>query len=201
MADIEGSDSGESQDRAHLLIGRFMDDWSDLEFALNWAVWRLLEMNHLVIASALTVNMGVRDKINLVGTCLNFGLRNAPDLQREAAKLMEKIGDRAGDRNIAAHTSFTSHPRGVEFRQIKAKGRFDAPSLVWTEDDFDQKAIAMADLAERLAPLTTEALKHRTPMPIDFDGPQESPKPREEARALGFWDFLLNPHLEDPGSR
>lgn len=198
LAGIEDSDSDPDEDRAHMLVGRFMSHWSLLEFSLNEAVWTLLGVDHIAPAVALGVNMTMREKINFVRTCLNHDLEQQPELPKTAAKVMDRIGDRNGDRNIVAHNGFDAHPKGVAFKLIKAKGRLSAPVIVWTVADFEQKSLDMMNLSDALRSLADEAVKHRTPHPLPL-GEQPLPQPpTQETGPRGFWDFLLPQHPEDP---
>lgn len=148
-------------ERAFQLIGAFMSDWSELESHLNDAVAALLEIDDLVLATALAVNMGCRDKLNLVRTLLDLEFTSDSERGKAAHKLLNKIGDRNGDRNLVAHTPFISKPNGVLFHVVKAKGKLAIPNVLWTADDFTAKRWEMFALGRELKATVALALETR----------------------------------------
>lgn len=147
--------------RAFRLIGEFMYHWAALERALNSGVAQLLQIDSALDQAILTTNMSVREKLNVLRTRLILShTKDGPEWKR-LNKLIDRIGDRNDDRNIVAHTSFAPHPKGVLFYQIKAKGQFSIPDLVWSESEFDVRMEKMSALKEQLSEAVATARRRR----------------------------------------
>jgi hypothetical protein len=59
----------------------------------------------------------------------------------ELNKSLRELADYSASRNMIAHDPFrpNSAATGVEFLTVKAKGRFELPSVVWNADRFQQE--------------------------------------------------------------
>lgn len=138
-----------------------MSSWASLEFQLNNAVERFLGLKG-IHGAILSHNIQIRDKQNIIRTFFDLYCGNDKAWMKSACKVMERIGSCNSDRNTVAHTPFVPRDNGsVEFLVVKAKGRLDIPTVIWSQDAFDAKEAEMEDLSRELDGLMDECIKRR----------------------------------------
>lgn len=139
-------DPNDTTVQAQYLVGRFMYHWGNMEFALNRALGKALELNSpqtFIVAR----NMQLRDKVNALKTLIDLG---GPTIAgARVIKALVALANLANDsRNIVAHEAFwpTTDGKAVEFARIQAKGKFKVPDTVWTPEDFEDKFSRLIEL-------------------------------------------------------
>lgn len=135
---------------AFRLVGEFMFGWAHLESVLNRGVGRVLHMDSPLNQAILTANMSVREKLSVLRTALLLPVVKNSDEWVSLNKLMDRISNRADDRNTVAHTVFSPHPKGLIFHPVKAKREFSIPDIVWTAREFSDKRTDMTLLTADL---------------------------------------------------
>lgn len=195
-------------DEAYRQVGRFMSAWAFLESELNAGIRTLSGLGSMESA-IITANMQVRDKINALRTLLV--LFSLEEDEKAAERLMTKIGNMSKDRNTVAHTMFWPQEKGsgVEFSRIKARGKLETLSVIWSAKQFDEKVARMHELQHQLkdavksaarlrqAWLRHTASKHPKPNLSALSGLTIDPTPTEGSRLQGLAG-LLSLHIQEP---
>ena len=140
------------------LVGEFMFYFAALEGSLNSGVRELLHIKGLE-GLVITANIQMRDKVAIVRTILAMQGTKSEEWRTNANLLLNEIVKLSEDRNKIAHNFFAPEDGGgVQIYTVKAKGRFELPTLVWSKDDFNDKAQRAANCAERLKQTVAAAL-------------------------------------------
>lgn len=195
-------------DEAYRQVGRFMSAWAFLESQLNVGIRTLSGLDSMESA-IITANMQVRDKINALRTLLV--LFSLAEDEKAAGRLMAKIENMSKDRNTVAHTMFWPQKKGsgVEFSRIKARGKLETLSVVWSTKQFDEKVARMHELQDQLKDAVKSAAKLRRawlrlqastrPKPnlSALSGLTIDPTPTEGSRLQGLVG-LLSFHIQEP---
>lgn len=118
---------------AHANVGRFLFNWAALEQKLADALEIGLKLDPIGVA-ILVGNTQLRDKLNILKT-----LAHVYDhaQSREIIKTLDAIGNYSTIRNMMAHDLHGARGDKVQFFRIRAKGRFDMPKTMWSDDDFE----------------------------------------------------------------
>ena len=149
-----------TQDTACLLVGRFIQDWSFVEFEINKDIQKLVGLESLE-GPILTANMQVRDKIFALKTLLHVFAANDAD-RAVSVEILKRASDMSAHRNTVAHNMFWRHEGGgVEFSITKAKGKLSFPNVIWSESDFAEKTAAMAAIKGELKAAVATATRFR----------------------------------------
>jgi hypothetical protein len=111
-------------------------------------------------------------------------------MKEEFDKVLIKIADYSPTRNMIAHSMFVGAVggSGVEFHIVRARGKLDVPSIVWTHADF---ANAQAKLLR-----FGQAVDH---IRITVHAFRDDP-PRYSERLAELADRLIRPLREPPHS-
>jgi hypothetical protein len=113
------------------LVGQFLQAWSAMELSLENAIGAALNIESIKLW-ILSANLRFRDKTNILRTLVDVS--SFPQEEKDRTKLkIRKLADRAGGRNMIAHNPFAPDDtgKGVKFLTVKARGDYDAPSVVW----------------------------------------------------------------------
>ncbi len=122
--------------RCVALVGEFLRRWSELENALNTALAVAMKLDD-TMRLILSVNMQFRDKIHTLRTIVDTSSMSADEKSKYKDRL-QKIADAGPLRNRMAHENFSSDKdgKGVVFFQVKAKGNFSNPEIIWSVAEF-----------------------------------------------------------------
>jgi len=180
------------------LVGKFMWNWSYLEFVMNQSLAKLVPIDGTLQAAILTTNLGVRDKLKTIKTLLNLYLGEKTDAGKAACKVVEKIGDLNDNRNTVAHTYFTPHAKGVEFHVVKASGAISFPNTVWTDSEFQERITKMTDAGEALQQVVRQAMSRWEYKKLVDEG---RASPSAYMTALALLAHPATPPLGDPDSQ
>src|ERR1700733_9074154 len=114
------------------LVGRFFYHWSQLEFTINRAIWKLFDVAALE-GLIITSNLQLRDRLHIVNTALQFKGRSQDEVwKRRVRKTINRIGRLGGNRNFLAHTMFSATTTGhVDFFHVEARGSLNLPDTLW----------------------------------------------------------------------
>ena len=119
------------------LVGRFFYHWSQLEFTINRAIWKLFDVAALE-GLIITSNLQLRDRLHIVNTALQFKGRSQDEVwKRRVRKTINRIGRLGGNRNFLAHTMFSATTTGhVDFFHVEARGSLNLPDTLWHPKQF-----------------------------------------------------------------
>ena len=138
-------------------------------------------------------NIRFRDKVHILATLVDV----APHLsdKDQIRKSLRELGDCGGVRNMIAHDVFRPDEAktGVEFLIVKAKGKFDQPTVIWNADRFRREVDLVAQYKALLETLTRLMMKARDVAVAKALPPvQRRAKPRR-TRACGDADAQRAP--------
>jgi hypothetical protein len=137
MADFQTLDH---ETRAFALVGQFLRAWSTMENSLHEAIGAALSIEAPKL-QILCANIRFQDKTNILRTLVDIAPGLPAEEKAELNKSLRELADYSASRNMIAHDPFrpNSAATGVEFLTVKAKGRFELPSVVWNADRFQQE--------------------------------------------------------------
>ncbi len=122
--------------RCFALVGQFLHAWSKMEGALHNAIGSALSIETTKL-QILIANLGFRDKINVIRTLVDVNPFFADKDKAGYQKTFHDLSEYAGkSRNMIAHVPFEPHDTGVQFAQVKARGKFETPSTLWDTTRF-----------------------------------------------------------------
>lgn len=164
MGEILTQDRAKEYDLAYRLVGRFMFHWALLENSLNDGIEKLFGMDSLE-ATIVTANIQFRSKIHVLKAFID--LKCDTNKWRELALTdLERIGTVNDQwRNTIAHVAFGPSEGGVKFLKIRARGKLNFVSPVWTETDFDNMRTEIIALTQRVDEIV-KALIPKKPLTI-----------------------------------
>ena len=178
--------------RCVALVGRFLQQWSALEAALNTTIQTMLKLTSLQ-GAIVTKNMSLRDKINVVKSIVDV---YAPlHRKKSALTTMKNIQAYTAWRNTVAHECFLPDDKGdgVEFIVMKAKDKVSFPEERWSVANFKEKGSLLHQATQGLyeiqkefkaSPLANALLAGLSP-------------PKENISGLGAINLPLLPAPED----
>lgn len=149
-------------ERCWALVGKFMQGWALTEFVLHKAIAKALGLT-TDQALIVGVNMAFAQKIFLCRTALNMSSVDAAQI-KHFDTVLKQIARFSETRNAIAHNVFMpmEHGTGVSFFVFKAQGKFKAPDMNWSIEDFDAADQDMirfrSELYDLEAKLETSAL-------------------------------------------
>ena len=141
--------------RCVALVGEFLRRWSKLEVALHEAIAKAMSLDE-TMRLVLCANISLRDKINLLRTLVNLSTVSTNE-KSKFSKELNNLSNDSADRNMMAHDNFGPDETGlgVQFFQVKAKGAFSLPKVVWTIGDFQSAYARIDGFSEQIVLLST----------------------------------------------
>jgi hypothetical protein len=130
-----------------------------MEQAIHLAISAATKLDPLM-NTIVCANLTIREKLNILRTLVDTS--NISDKRKGGFKnMLRDIGAYAPARNMIAHDFFMvgSNVPSIAFMPIKAKGKFDTPSVLWHEADFADQYAKIDAFAKELMQLTV-ALEH-----------------------------------------
>jgi len=123
--------------RCYALVGQFLQAWSVMENSLHEAIGAAMAIESTKL-QILCANMRFSDKAHILATLVDVAPGFEDQKKEEIRKRLRSLRDYSATRNMVAHNPFTSDGSkiGVEFLTVKAKGKFDMPTIVWSVDQF-----------------------------------------------------------------
>jgi hypothetical protein len=143
-----------------------------------------------------------QDKTNILRTLVDIAPGLPAEEKAELNKSLRELADYSASRNMIAHDPFrpNSAATGVEFLTVKAKGRFELPSVVWNADRFQQEG-ATVDQYRALLDGLRDRFRIRPLGPESFvqdHMPWMIPMQRTMSPVL--MHYLFHQAQDDPGS-
>lgn len=136
-------------DFAYASVGKFLCQWAVLESHLNDALAAALDIEGAPMA-ILRGNVQLRDKLHILRTAVT--LYQSEVAAKPLVKVLHKIGNYSTTRNMMAHEAFLPTDAGdaVEFLVIKAKGKLEFPTVVWSSQEFEAAYNEIESLAQSI---------------------------------------------------
>jgi hypothetical protein len=131
------------KDRALILVGKFLQQWAAMELALRDAIGAALRVESVPI-QILCANIYFRVKVDILRTLVDVSSLPTQELKL-AKRRLRSLGNHAAKRNMIAHDPFIADiaSGSVKFLQVKAKGDFKTPEIVWSPHMFREEDRAL----------------------------------------------------------
>lgn len=130
------------------LVGHYMQNWALMEAELNEALFAAMRTRP-VTSVVIARNTFLRTKISILRSLVGL-LPIEPAGAAALEKLLKRIEKLSGDRNMVAHDVFLPHPKGVQFLVVKARGRVDVTTVIWTPKDFKTRCLELQEIRQDL---------------------------------------------------
>ena len=142
--------------RAFALVGRFLQTWASMEWAIGTAIATPLQVNKMT-EYILVRNLSFTNKINVLKCLCQISHLSDSD-KKQTEDLLNAILGMVNYRNTIAHDLFKPSGKndGVEFMTMRARGKISFPDADWSAAQFELMDIALAAAATRLDALSAK---------------------------------------------
>lgn len=181
--------------RAFALVGYYLSHWASMEFALEGAIGKSLQLGPLQ-QTIVARNLPFGNKIKVLRTLANIAMSDKSEIQK-ADKFLIGLATLSNDRNMPAHVAFGADETGdgVVFLVTKASGKLRIPEVKWSVSDFKSRAHNLLDAIPKIKKI--ERMLSRSEVVNDFLSQSPKPTPKLSELAAAFLAVPPSPLVLD----